>query len=212
MENKIRKNIFIGLAVVFGFVFLFIVWKLTSPNPYADLKINNNDHIKGNKQAKVVLIEYSDFQCPACVLYAPIVKQLAEKFKDKIAVVFRHFPLLQHKSAKIAACAAESAGRQGKFWEMNFMLFEKQKEWVDKPNINEIFNTYAKSLNINLEKFKNDLNNQEIKEKIESDLASGERFNLEATPTFFLNSEQIKAPPKYEEFKKLIEKAIAKTK
>lgn len=212
MENKIKKNIFIGLAVVFGFVVLFIIWKLTSPNLSKELKINNNDHIKGNKQAKVVLIEYSDFQCPACAFYSPIVKQLSKEYNNKIAIVYRHFPLPQHGNAKITAYAAEAAGKQGKFWEMNLLLFEKQKEWSEKPNVEQILSDYAKSLNINLEKFKNDLDNQEIKEKVENDLASGERLNLEATPTFFLNGEQIKAPPKYQEFKKLIEKAIAKTK
>jgi protein-disulfide isomerase len=79
------------------------------------------------------LIEYSDFQCPACGFYFPLLKKLEEEFGENIAIVYRHFPLSSvHPNAKFAAYAAEAAGKQGKFWEMHDLIFTNQSEWSDK--------------------------------------------------------------------------------
>src|SRR3972149_11839253 len=80
--------------------------------------VSDSDWIKGDKDANVVLVEYSDFQCPACANYAPIVDIITEEFREKIAFAYRHFPLPQHQQAELAALAAEAAGKQGKFWEI----------------------------------------------------------------------------------------------
>ena len=91
--------------------------------------VSDSDWVKGNRSAPVVLVEYSDFQCPACAASAPLVKQLTEEFGNKIAFVYRHFPLPQHKNAYPAAQAAEAAGKQGKFWEMADLIFANQTKW-----------------------------------------------------------------------------------
>ncbi len=164
---------------------------------------------KGNKDAKVTLIEYSDFQCPACRNSYAWVKRLTLEFNDKMQFVYRHFPLKQiHPNAELAARAAEAAGRQGKFWEMHDMLFENQSNWANRSDAGEIFIKYAQSLNLSVEQFKNDLNSREVREKVENDYQHSIQSGIDATPTFFLNGKKIQNPRSYEEFKNLIQQAI----
>src|SRR3989338_6117231 len=118
--------------------------------------VNTEDWIKGNRDAKVVLIEYSDFQCPACAFYHPLLKKFSDEFGDKLAIAYRYFPLPSHQNAKSAAYAAEAAGRQEKFWEMHDLIFDNQKDWKDKQSTDEVFINYAQTLNLNLDQFKMD--------------------------------------------------------
>ena len=91
---------------------------------------NIADHIFGNKDSKVVLVEYGDFQCPGCGSVHPTVKALSEKYEGQLAFVFRNFPLTSiHPNARAAAATAEAAGKQGKYWEVHNTLFESQDEW-----------------------------------------------------------------------------------
>ncbi len=217
-NKKLTNFLFIGFCAVLiiaGLAFAIIKNSNNQSDTTnkSDLKINSvssSDWVKGNKESKIVLVEYSDFQCPACGTYYPLVNQLADEFKDKIAVVYRHFPLKSiHRNAEPAALAAESAGRQGKFWEMHNALFDNQKEWSDKINSSEYFIKYAGGLNIDVDKFKTDLSSQELKNKVKNDLASAEENNLDHTPTFFLNGKEI-SPRSYEEFKQIISSEIKK--
>jgi len=168
---------------------------------------DNNDWIKGIplKDAKVILIEYSDFQCPACAAYYSMVKQIGKEFKN-VSVVYRHFPLSQHANARPAAQAAEAAGKQGKFWEMHDMLFENQTIWSGLTSADETFNTYARTLGLDVEKFKTDFNSAEIKTKIEADYQSG-ADQIDGTPTFFLNDKKLQNPKNYDEFRSIIQQA-----
>lgn len=166
--------------------------------------VSSLDWWKGSKDSKIILIEYSDFQCPACATYAPMVKQLSQEFGDKILFVYRHFPLPQHKNAEPAARAAEAAGKQGKFWEMHDIIFENQKIWSDQKDAESIFVKYAESLFIDISKFKADFDSKETKNKVESDYQSGIRASVNSTPTFFLNGQKIQNPRSYEEFKNTV--------
>jgi len=171
--------------------------------------ISPEDWVKGNREAKVVLIEYGDFQCPACAFYYPVLKKLSEEFGDKLAIVYRHFPLTSiHPNAKSAAFAAEAGGKQGKFWEMHNLIFENQSEWKDKRKPDEIFINYAQRLNLNIDQFKTDLASKEIRQKVENAYQNAVRLGLNSTPTFFLNGKKITNPRNYEEFKNLILQAI----
>jgi protein-disulfide isomerase len=170
--------------------------------------INAEDWIKGNREAKVVLIEYSDLQCPACAFYYPLLKKLAEEFGDKLAIAYRHFPLPQHQNAKLAAYAVEAAGRQEKFWEMHHLIFDNQAYWKDKRSADEIFINYAQTLNLNLDQFKTDFASKEIRKKVEDAYSNAVRLGLNSTPTFFLNGKKISNPRNYEDFKNLILQAI----
>jgi len=165
--------------------------------------ISETDWVKGNREASVVLIEYSDLQCPACAAYAPIVNRITEEFSDRIAFVYRHFPLPQHQNAELASRATEAAGKQGKFWEMVDQIFANQDTWANERNAQEVFRAYAQSIGLDVAQFENDRNSREIKNKIENDYLSGIQSRINSTPTFFLNGEKIQ-PQNYEEFRNLI--------
>lgn len=170
--------------------------------------ISVEDWIKGNRESKIVLIEYSDFQCPACAFYYPLLKKFSEEFGDKIAIAYRHFPLPNHQNAKPAAYAAEAAGRQEKFWEMHDLIFDNQKNWKDKRNADEVFINYAQTLNLNLDQFKTDFNSKEVRKKVEGAYQNGLQLGLNSTPTFFLNGKKISNPRNYEDFRNIILQAI----
>lgn len=213
------QRILIWSLIVLGLfaVVLAIVGVATRPanNVSGELAapVNDNDWYLGGKNAKVTLVEYSDFQCPACGYYLPIVNQLAKDFGDNIKIVYRHFPLPQHQYARLAARYAEAAGRQGKFWQITEIIFDGQEQWEQSPADkveSDYFLKYAQTLGLNIDKLKADLNLKEISDKIENDIRSGEASKISYTPTFFLNSKQIQNPGSYEEFKSLIENELSK--
>lgn len=185
-----------------------IVKKNTNSFPINIQGLNDNDWIKGNRSAKVVIVEYSDFQCPACASYVPLLTKLLEDFKDDISLVYRHFPLPNHKNAKGAAYAAEAAGKQGKFWEMHNLIFEKQTEWSKEKNPDNLFENYARVLGLDTNKFSSDFKSEEIKNKVEESYQGAVILRLNYTPTFFLNGQKIENPRSYEDFKKIIQEKI----
>lgn len=169
-----------------------------------------NDRVKGTATSSIVLIEYSDFQCPACATYYPFVKQLMNEYGDRITFVYRNFPLRAiHKNAQLASQAAEAAGMQEMFWEMHDMLFEKQTKWSELTNARTEFVGYATTLGLDVATFETDLDSAGIKDKIEADFQSGITANIQGTPTFFLNGIQIANPRSYDEFRIYIDNALA---
>lgn len=174
-------------------------------------QITEDDWVKGATSSPLVLIEYSDFQCPACGLFFPVIEKLIKENSDKVRLVYRHFPLLQHTNATPAARAAEAAGMQGKFWEMYESLFNNQENWEGSTDVSLIFNTYAQNLGLDMVKYKADYESQTIKDKINDHVKSGVKAKVDSTPTFYLNGKKIKNPQTYEEFKKLIEDAASAT-
>ena len=220
-ENEKRgkkKSLVLWGIVALGIIgVIFIIYKAASlpPAPQGGVSdipataITDSDWKAGNKDAKVNVIEYGDFECPACAAYAPIFKQLVVDYGDRVLFVFRNYPLPQHPSAKPAAYAAGAAGLQGKFWEIHDMLFENQKEWSSYSNAKEIFIKYAQSLNLDVERFKNDLDSKEVKGKGDNDYQKGVGLGVNATPTFFLNGDKLDNPRSYEEFKNIVQKAVS---
>lgn len=165
----------------------------------------DSDVFKGGKDASVVLVEYADFQCPACAVYHPIVRKLEEEFGDNLKFVFRQFPLNAiHKHADLAARASEAANLQGKFWEMHDLLFEHQSDWVKSEDALSIFTQYALSSGLDKEQFLRDLEAPGVKEKVARDLKSGWDSQVKGTPTFFLQGKKIVNPPSYDAFYRLI--------
>lgn len=211
-RRKFLKRIILWTSIVFGIsavIFGMIKWVGNPPaGRLTNDAVSDSDWVKGNKEAKVVLIEYSDFQCSACANYVSIINQLAREFSDKAAFVYRHFPLPQHGNAGLAAQAAEAAGRQNKFWEMHDIIFENQKEWADSGKAEEYFIDYAKSLNLDIKQFTEDLDSKEIKDKIKSDAQSGLYANLNSTPSFFLNGQRIQNPRSYDDFRNIIQQSL----
>lgn len=214
-KNLRRRIILIGCGLAALFVLALLAFSLAGKGGLQEaasvlLKTASADDWKrGNENAKVILIEYSDFQCPACASYYPLVKALHGELGDSLLIVYRHFPLSQiHMNAEGAARAAEAAGKQGKFWEMHDLLFERQKEWSNDRNAAGTFAAYATALGLNTDRFINDFNSREIKEKVVADYESGFRAGIAGTPTFFLNGKKIQNPRSYEEFKKIISELL----
>lgn len=169
------------------------------PFPAAN-EVTAQDHVKGASESGKLLIEYSDFQCPACKQYHPIVTKLLEEHSDGFTFVYRHFPLAQHKNAQLAARASEAAHKQGKFWEMHDLLFDRQNDWAEKGNTGDIFAEYAKELGLNVDQFKTDIESQEVKDRVNADYGSGVKNGVNSTPTFFFNGSKMENARSYEEF------------
>lgn len=206
-QNIIIALVIAVLAITIGYGIYKAVIEARIPQPTLTLdKITDNyDWYKGNKDAKNIMVEYSDFQCPACRSYAPIVKQLSEEMGQDLVIVYRHFPLSQHKQADLAARAAEAAGNQGKFWEMNDKIFASQLDWADKSDAMDKFTAYAQELGLDIEKFKSDIVSSEVKAKVKNQYKSGIEAKVSSTPSFFINGQKIQNPKTYEEFKTIIQ-------
>lgn len=156
---------------------------------------NIAEHVFGNKNSKVVLIEYGDFQCPACGSAYPNLKEVSEKYKEKIAFVFRNNPLTTiHPNARAASAAAEAAGLQGKYWEMHDVLYERQNQWssADTTKRTSFFESYAKEAGVkDMDKFRTDMASKSVNSKIDYDLALGKKVPVTGTPTILLNGKTI---------------------
>jgi protein-disulfide isomerase len=172
-----------------------------------------SDWARGTTGAGVTLIEYGDFQCPACGAYEPLVEQIQSEYAGKLLFVFRNFPLYQiHPNAMIAAQAAEAAGVQGKYWEMHDLLYQKQNDWATAANsevVAKFFDGYAQSIGIDVKKFDTDINSAAVKAKVQADMNSGNAAAVDHTPTFFVNLTQIPNPNSLAEFKAAIDAALA---
>jgi len=172
-------------------------------------EITAADWVKGNPDAKVTIIEYSDFQCPACLGYVPVIKALIGEFENDIRFVYRHFPLKgTHPNAAPAARAAEAAGRQGKFWEMHDQLFDNQASWSGLFSAKKSFVTYAEKIGLDLEQFETDYDSKEIIAKVDDQYDSALAMGLNSTPSFLVNGKRINNPRTLEEFRALIQSAL----
>ncbi len=206
------KNILIWGAILIGIgsILLAIIKspsKNISSSGLVTINLTDLDWSKGDKAAPAVLVEYSDFQCPACASYYNLINTLEKEVGDKMLFVYRHYPLPQHKNARLSAYAAEAAGLQEKFWQMHALLFENQKIWSDSDDARKIFTDYAKSLTLDITQFEKDLDAQKVKDKVENDLKSGQALGVNATPTFYLNGKRLENISSFDQFKKIIEDA-----
>ena len=211
-----RRRSYITWGVAFVIIMGIIVLAVKSGGNNSVPPITNpvfvqeDDHKLGD--GRVALIEYSDFECPACGQYQPIIKQLQEMFPDDLQIVYRHYPLTQiHKYADQAARVAEAAGMQGKFWEMHDKLFENQENWSSLSDPTMEFEQYAEEIGLNIEQFKSDINSDFAKGHVSRDRTSGNKLGLRGTPTFFLQGRQIQSPPTFEAFRALIQSVIDST-
>lgn len=188
MKDHIWKIIGVVAVIAIG---ASIVYSNSVSNK-ANEGIVFEDHIKGNPDATVTLTEYSDFQCPACGQFFPVVKTLLEEQGDSIQFEYKHFPLITiHPYAVPAAKAAEAAGQQGAFFEMHDKLFENQQIWSKGVNPQSFFNTYAEELGLDVDLFKTHMKASLIEEKIQSEFEEARELGLSSTPTFFLNGKKM---------------------
>lgn len=152
----------------------------------APVAIQPWDHVQGPADAPVTILEYGDYECPYCGRAFPILKQIRETLGDHVRLAFRHFPLNNvHPHASVAAQAAESAGAQGKFWEMHELLFEHQ----DALETHD-FDRYALRLGLEVYQFQADLSSDRFARRVERDYASGVKNQVKKTPTLFINGKK----------------------
>ncbi len=161
--------------------------------------------VKGGKQPKVTIIEFSEFQCPFCGRVGPTLKQIMDTYKDDVQVAFKHMPLPFHPNALPAAQAAMAAHEQGKFWEMHDKLFANQQN-LDRPSLEK----YAQEISLDMGKFKAALDSGKFKSAIEADAKYGQSFGATGTPSFFVNGRSLVGAQPFESFKAVIDAEIEK--
>ena len=159
---------------------------------------------KGPENAKVTLVEFSDFQCPFCGRVGPTLKRIEKEYPDDVKIVFKHLPLSFHDKAQGAAEAAEAARLQGKFWEMHDKIFSKQREMSDAKYLE-----YAAELGLDVEKFKKDLKSPAILARINNDKRDAATLGVTGTPGFFINGRFLSGAKPFDEFKTAIDRALA---
>lgn len=217
MSKEAKILIGIAAVVVVGGIFLSLKAnpQPTDPGQAVDSQslVRDTSRMTGKKDAKVKIVEFGDYQCPACAAAAPIIKQVLEAYKDnpEVSFVFRNFPLESiHSNARISSEAAEAAGEQGKYFEMYYKLYEKQTEWASDPNPLEKFVGYAQELGLNTDQFRQRVSQQFARDLINTDLADGEALGVNSTPTFFINGEISRKVLSFEDIKAKVDAALAK--
>jgi len=194
-NKKIQIAVIVGLALllVVSFIISQTSKKPIDPSIIAAVEVvEPSAHIKGNPEAVLTLVEYSDFQCPACKAAGPEIIKLVEQFDGLFKLEFRHFPLRSiHPNAQLAAQASEAAGMQGKFWEMHDQLFENQELWSKSFNPKRYFSDYAETIGINVDRFEFDLESDNVKQIVNAQFDEATALGLPGTPAFTFNGEQV---------------------
>ncbi|MBI4058510.1 DsbA family protein [Candidatus Gottesmanbacteria bacterium] len=189
MKLSGEAKFFIGVIGVTFIILIGAIFFFSQPPKEVSHKtlVPSNAWTKGPQNPRVTLVEFSDFECPACGTAFPVVKSVVEKYQNDVKFVYRHFPLDQHTNARLAAEAGEAAGAQGKFWEMHDTLFKNQTN-LSRESINGM----GLELKLDMEKFTKELDQGTYKDKVQADIDDGAQLGVDATPTFFLNGKKLK--------------------
>lgn len=201
------KNPWIIVAVLAVVLIGGSVWYSNTVSARNNEGIEVKAHMKGNPDAPVTLVEFSDLQCPACAAFQPYVNEILANYGDAIRFEYKHYPLPIHPLAEPAARAAEAAGQQGQFFAYADKLFENQKAWSTSPNPTRQFFTYAEELGLDMEQFKRHLNATVLRDKVRSEGQEARGLGVTGTPTFFLNGQRMQYSS-YDEFRQQIEQAV----
>jgi protein-disulfide isomerase len=204
-----NKGTVVAIVVILALLGGFIAWSsISNQEPEVDygnyntaklIKGDDNnggidDHVRGNlnEDPKVIVVEYADLECPGCASAMPHVHNLYERYSDRVTFVYRNFPITGHQNARAAAAAAESAGFQGKYWEMVETIYSNRAEWIgtsgDKRTqvFVDLFKEVAPEGDLN--KFRSDLGSPKIEKKVNFDYAIGRNVDkVTATPAFYVN-------------------------
>jgi len=160
---------------------------------------------KGNANAKLAIVEFSDFQCPFCRRVEPTLDQIAHEYGDKVRIVFKHMPLEMHPKAAAAHLAAEAAHQQGKFWEMHDLIFGNQEAMSPEKYVE-----YAKQLNLDVDRFQKDVASAQVKARIDADEQEAQKLGVTGTPSFFVNGRFLSGAQPFDAFKQLIDQELGK--
>ncbi len=191
-----EAKLIIGFGILMILVVVSLAWfgsKPPTPTGPADpaLLVRPDSQKIEAPGARVILVEFGDYQCPACAAAEPVIKQVLKDYQGRITFVFRNFPLPNHEHAMISAEAAEVAGDQGKFWEMHDLLYERQDVWVKAKSPKDEFIKYAGELGLNVSEFTSSLNASKYESRIRRDQNDGNSLSVNATPTFYVNGKKL---------------------
>ena len=176
------------------------------PDPNRRYTVNTKGSpMRGDPDAKIAVIEFSDFQCPYCGRAAPTLDQIEKTYGDKVRIVFKHLPLGMHPKAPAAHAAAEAAHRQGKFWQMHDKIFANQKEMSP-----EKYREYAKEIGLDVARFERDVVDAGLKQRIDADAAEAQRLGVSGTPAFFVNGRYLAGAVPFEQIKALLDEDLGK--
>lgn len=200
MQNKGFWAI-VGILIIGAIAVIVFANRANAPGSTIDkdrlAKVQSDDHVRGKADSAVVLIEYGDIECPSCAAYDPIAEALLTSHGDRVAFVFRHFPITnKHPYAMIAARAAEAGGRQKKFFELVRLMYERQSQWagtVSQTDPTAQFVAYAGELGLDLEKFKTDMADSSTLSFINNQIKESDAFDVTGTPSLILNGEKVEA-------------------
>lgn len=201
------------LVVLVGIVWLVARASKNAPTPVApgvlSAQVSATDMSQGPDDAPIVLVEYGDFQCPACGAFEPLLKQaLAEpELVGKVKLVYRYFPLTTiHRNAQVSAQAAAAAALQGKFWQMHDKLYATQQQWesMSDTGARNLFATFAADLGLDVTQWKKDIDSTVVKDRIKVDVDSADASGVDATPTFYVNGVQMASPTSYQDFEQKV--------
>jgi protein-disulfide isomerase len=219
LTGELKTIIIVGvisLAILFGGAYLLSKPAQEEKAVAVDssILVKGDSRKVGPENAKVTVVEFADFECPACKAAAQITKQIKEDYKENVSFVFRHFPLSIHKNSLLSAQAVEAAGDQGKFWEMHDKMFETQEDWggptpLDKNEALDMFVGFAKELGLDEAKFREDVENEKFVAKIQADVNDGTSVGVRSTPTFYINGIAESGALNYVDFKQKIDAALA---
>lgn len=183
--------------------------RLVSPNSHKTSGYANGEYLPALPSATTTLVEFGDYECPACAVYSPMVKQLLSDFSGKITYVFRNYPLPQHKNALISSYAVEAAGLQGKYWQMHEKMFATQEAWSGLKDPKSTFIEYAKELGLDVNQFTKDIDSDLVKSIVQSDESDGNAIALTETPSFYLNDLKLSLTGNYDQLKNLIQLIVS---
>ncbi len=159
--------------------------------------------VKGSTDARVTIVEFSDFQCPPCAESRELIKRVLDAYPKDVRLVYKQFPLPSiHKNAVAAARASIAARRQGKFWEMHDLLYKNQ-DALEPDKLDD----YAQEIGLDVQRWQHDFDSPEIRELVAQEIRDGQAADVDATPTFFVNGKRL-VDRSFEDFKPLIDDAL----
>jgi protein-disulfide isomerase len=212
LQVRLMDKRFWGIvaAVVVVLVGAFIITNHNNPSNSSNSQPTN--HVEGQNQDGILLMEYGDYECPYCGQYFPIVKEVESIYSPYIEFQFRNLPLTElHPNAFAGARAAEAAALQNQFWQMHDLLYENQDSWSTASNPVPFFDQYAQQLGLNVSTFEQDFASDQVNNSINADVAAFDKTGAqEATPSFFLDGTQINPTESVASFEQLLNAEIQK--
>lgn len=222
MRKEIKILALIGFVVVIAAIMGTSYYRKSAQSERKSSPTANSQLVRpdspslGPADAPVTLVEFLDPECESCRAFSPVIKQLLKEYDGKIRFVVRYMPL--HQNSRLAAAFTEAAGEQGKYWEMQEILFRRQPEWGDRhgqpasapqepPAV--LFERYAAEIGLDVEKLRSSVAQNRFASKIERDLKDGQSLGVSKTPTFFVNGRQLMRFSR-EDLKSLIEEELKK--